>query len=256
MKLYKIYFSPTGGTKKVIDVISKPWNCEKIELDLTNKKTNFANIKLQKEDICMVAVPSFGGRVPEVVISKLKKITGAQARAILITVYGNRAYDDTLLELKNTLQELNFRCTAAIAAIAEHSIMHEFGTGRPDEKDTKELLEYAVKIKESMEKQTSEQIQVEVPGNNTYREYTGVPLKPKANKTCSKCGLCAIECPVDAIPKDTPSLTDKNKCISCMRCMKVCPKHARELNKMMVMVAAKKMKKVCISRKSNELFLQ
>lgn len=255
MKLYKIYFSPTGGTKKVINIISKPWDCEKMEVDLIDKKTNLANIKLQKEDICIVAVPSFGGRVPEVVVSKLKKIAGAEARAILVTAYGNRAYDDTLLELKHTLEELNFKCIAAIAAVAEHSIMHEFGAGRPDETDKKELLEYAVKIKESMERQTTGQVQIEVPGNNTYREYNGVPLKPKADKTCTKCGLCAAECPVNAIPKDMPLLTDKSKCISCMRCIKICPKHARGLNKIMVMAAAKKMKKVCISRKNNELFL-
>ena len=33
MKLNLIYFSPTGGTKKVLDIISEEWNCDKREID-------------------------------------------------------------------------------------------------------------------------------------------------------------------------------------------------------------------------------
>lgn len=38
---------------------------------------------------------------------------GNGVRAVLPAAYGNRAYGDTLLELKNTLTDAGFRCVAA-----------------------------------------------------------------------------------------------------------------------------------------------
>lgn len=96
---------------------------------------------------------------------------------------------------------------------------------------------------------------VQVPGNRPYREYGKIPLIPHATKSCSSCGLCAKECPVNAIPTDNPKVTDNNKCISCMHCVNICPRHARKLNPLLLSVASKKLKKVCFNRKENELFL-
>lgn len=85
---------------------------------------------LGESDLCLIAVPSFGGRVPEIALSRLREIKGNGASAVLIAVYGNRAIDDTLLELKDTLVPLGFCCIAAVSAVAEHSIMRCYGTGR------------------------------------------------------------------------------------------------------------------------------
>ena len=35
MKIYNIYFSPTGGTKKVTDMLGSAWREEKQEIDLS-----------------------------------------------------------------------------------------------------------------------------------------------------------------------------------------------------------------------------
>ena len=96
---------------------------------------------------------------------------------------------------------------------------------------------------------------VQVPGNRPYREYDKIPLIPHATKSCSSCGLCAKECPVNAIPTDNPKVTDKSKCISCMHCVAVCPQKARHCNKVMELIASKKMKKSCSGRKENKLYL-
>ena len=48
---------------------------------------------------------------------------------------------------------------------------------------------------------------------------------------------------------------DTEKCISCMRCVAICPKKARKLNKVLLFAASQKMKKACGGRKKNELFL-
>lgn len=254
MKLYQIFFSPTGGTKKVVDLIGSAWNCEKEEIDLSIAGENYTKYSFQKEDLCIVAVPSFGGRVPAAAISRLAQMKGGGATAVLLCIYGNRAIDDTLLELSDTLKQADFRCMAAVSAVAEHSIMHQFGANRPDEADKKELLEFAAKIKNKAESDKEIPL-VQVPGNVPYREYNGVPFKPHAGKKCNACGLCVKMCPVNAIKADEPASADEATCISCMRCVSICPQGARRLNKVILIAASQKMKSACSGRKNNQLFL-
>lgn len=254
MKIYELVFSPTGGTRSVADAVAAALGSDRTQVDLTNAQTDFGALSFHAEDVCVVAVPSYGGRVPAAAIARLKRLRGGQARAVLIAVYGNRAYEDTLLELKDTLLASGFRCMAAIAAIAEHSIMRQFAAGRPDGNDREELKGFAEKI---LEKLAGGDVagDLAVPGNAPYRQYNGVPMKPAAGKKCIKCGLCAARCPVGAIPAEHPNETDHAQCISCMRCVAICPEKARTVNPLLLAVGSQKMKKACSAYQHNALFL-
>lgn len=251
MKFYNIFFSPTGGTKKVVDIIVKGTEQEVEEVDLIKEPDKLQNIKFKDDDVCLVAVPSYGGRIPSVITEMFQNTKVDGTKAILIVVYGNRAIDDTLVELQDVLEASGFVCIAGMEAVAEHSLMHQFGTGRPDQQDEKELMEFAAKIMQNITKQNTP----EFPGNRPYRAYGGVPLKPVANKKCTACSLCAKECPTGAISLDNPKVTDDNKCISCMHCVSVCPKKARNNSKLLSFIAGLKMKKICSGRKENKLYL-
>lgn len=254
MTCYNITFSPTGGTQKVADSFTKAFCQNSTSIDLTDTNLDFNSFNFEHNDICIISVPSFGGRVPQVAVSRLKEMKAENSKAILICAYGNRAYEDTLLELKSTLESCGFCCIAAIAAVAEHSIMHQFAKGRPNDDDYKELTSFAAKIKSKIEEEENFNSLV-VPGNYPYREYKGVPMKPAVNKSCIKCGLCVTKCPVNAISVDTPSKTDKSECISCMRCVAICPAKARSVSKIMLTIDSEKMKKICSVYHENELFL-
>ena len=146
--LYNIYFSPTGGTKKVADILAGNLGGEVCVVDICR---DIEKMILQAEDVCLVSVPSFAGRVPQIAVERLKKISGNGAKAVLNCVYGNREWDDTLTELQDTLESCGFVCVAAVAAVAEYSIFRQFAAGRPDCDDAKELAEFASKISAKLE---------------------------------------------------------------------------------------------------------
>ena len=158
---------------------------------------------------------------------------------MIVCVYGNRAYEDTLTELEDLAEECGFEVIAAVAAIAEHSIMHQYATGRPDREDEQELKEFAEKIwKKFQEEQSKGQIweqekrkisDFKVPGNRPYKESAPVPMVPKAEDGCNQCGICAKKCPAEAISLNHVQEADEKKCISCMRCVVVCPAGARKI---------------------------
>lgn len=253
MTMYQVIFSPTGGTQKAAELLTAAWS-DVQTVDLTERTKEFGQLTFQEDDVCLVAVPSYGGRVPGTAVERLKQLNGNGARAVLACVYGNRDYEDTLLELEDILSERGFRSVAAVAAVAEHSIMPQFGSGRPDAQDKAELTDFAQRIEACLAEAAADEV-VQVPGSRPYREYGGVPMQPKADKSCTRCGLCAAKCPTGAIDAQNPQETDSHECISCMRCLAICPQKARKLNKVVVSVAAGKMKKACSSRKSNALFV-
>lgn len=253
MKFYEICFSPTGGTKKAADILSNELSSEIHPIDLTDSKQDFSDISLSDDDTAVIAVPSYGGRVPEPAVSRLASINGNGAKAVLVCVYGNRAYEDTLAELQDTAKQTGFRVISAVAAIAEHSIARQFASGRPDSEDETQLKEFAGQIHEKISSGNIDE--PSIPGNRPYKKRGGSGMVPKPSKDCVKCGICAEKCPVQAIDKTDPKKTDSKACISCMRCISVCPHSARKINGVMLAGVNAMLKKVCSERKECELYL-
>lgn len=255
MKVLQIVFSPTGGTQKVTDTITAEFGNNINKIDLTNPQNDYSAFNISQDDIAVIAVPSYGGRVPALAAERLTKMNGNQARCIIVCVYGNRAYEDTLIELNDIAEQSNFKVIAAVSAIAEHSIMRQYATGRPDQRDMEELHNFASKILEKIKAVNDYTSALQIPGKRPYKKAGGAGLVPKANDKCNGCGLCAKKCPAQAISGEDLKITDSKKCISCMRCVSQCPQSARKVNGAMVSVVALAIKKACSERKNNELYI-
>ena len=67
--------------------------------------------------------------------------------------------------------------------------------------------------------------------------------------------LVVISMPVGAIDINAPKKVDADKCISCMKCVTVCPTQARGIGKVKMTIITQMLKKTCATRKPNELFI-
>ena len=216
------HFSPTGGTKKVADAIAVGLNTPVEDLDLTKE---IAVPKLGENDALMAVLPVYAGRVPQISLERLSALKGNGQKAVAVVVYGNREYDDALLETKDALEANGFRVIAAAAFIAEHSIVRSIAAGRPDAGDEALCRQFAADVMAKAD----DAAPVQVPGNTPYKASKPSAFHPAAKENCVKCGACAEQCPVSAIGMDDPSQTNHDLCINCMRCVEACPVSSRAL---------------------------
>ena len=216
------HFSPTGGTRKVADAIAAGFSVPVVEMDLTKSDSS---VTLGEKDALMAVLPVFAGRVPQISLERLSALKGNGQKAVAVVVYGNREYDDALLETKDALETAGFQVIAAAAFIAEHSMYRSIAAGRPDAQDEALCRQFAADVMARAE----DAAPFQVPGNTPYKELKPSAFHPAANESCVKCGDCAEQCPVGAIPLDAPSLTNNDLCINCMRCVQICPVGSRAL---------------------------
>lgn len=249
--VYNIYYSPTGGTKKVADILANAMSDNVQNIDLL-KRNKFGN-SFNKEDICILSVPAFGGRVPVDNIEKVKTFTANGAVAILVSVFGNRAIDDTLIEFYDTAVSVGFKVVACIEAVAEHSLVRKFGSGRPNADDTAELKSFAKIISEKIN--NGDHSVPEIPGNRPYKEFKPSAMSLVVDTTCNNCKKCARECPVGAIPMENVKTVDADKCFSCMHCVRVCLKSARRNSPIVINALEERLRERCTEVKPNKLYI-
>jgi ferredoxin len=257
-----VWFSPTGTTKAIIEAVARgigPGAAESI--DITGPDARKQRLQTSENDLLVVAVPVYMGRVPALINGWLHSIKAHGTPVVCIVAYGNRAYDNALLELKDILVECGCKPIAGAAFIAEHSFStREFpsSVGRPDASDLNQIELFGRKIAEKLESVSSvEQLSdPDIPGSYPYGGVTDLWKVDfiAVGDTCSQCGICAAGCPAGAVDPGNSKLIDINQCTLCCACIKRCPQNAKSI-KPGLMKDAQIRCTMFTERKEPELFL-
>lgn len=258
-----VYFSPTGTTNTVLHSIARGLNhCDQETFDITIPEGRKRNLQASENDLLVVGVPVYMGRVPALITEWLHSIEAKNTPAVLVAVYGNRAYEDALLELSDILVPCGCIPIAGAAFIGEHSFSHnEFPTaeGRPDITDLYQAELFGQKVQEKLNSISSiaNRSAVQMPGLNPYR-WNGKLWDVdfiEVSDSCTQCGICQVGCPTGAIASENSGVIDQVKCITCCACIKNCPQNARTMKAGLVKDAAIRVHNLNKDRKEPELFL-
>jgi ferredoxin len=179
-----------------------------------------------------------------------------------VVVYGNRAFDDALLELSSTLKSRGCVPIAGAAYVGEHSFSSpEVPTaeGRPDATDLRHAEDFGRRVSEKLLSIPSidHAPEPELPGDYPYGGITELWSVDfiEVGDDCTQCGICAEECPVGAIDPGDSRVVDKELCFTCCACIKTCPEGARKMKPGPVMDAAIRLNELYPERKEPEFFL-
>ncbi len=258
-----VYFSPTGTTRSIVHSIANGMKIRNIKLiDISQPEARSQSMNILENELLLFAVPVYMGRTPALLYDFINSIHANNTPAVCVVVYGNRAFDDALLELKDALEVRGCIPFAGAAFIGEHSFSsNELPTahGRPDEKDLKYAEDFGRKIQQKLFSLDSIAYldSITFPGNNPYGGVTKIWDVDfiKVGNECNQCGICADMCPVGAIDLEKSDSIDIIKCISCCACIKYCPQKARSIKASLVNDAALRLHTLYSERKEPEFFI-
>ena len=243
-KVWAVYFSATDTTKKTVltiaDEAARLLGAEREDYAFTLPGMRENGFAAGKDDLVIFGTPVYAGRVPNVLLKYLATIQGNGALAVPVVLFGNRNFDDGLIELRDILENTGFYTVAAAAFVGEHSFSKALAAGRPDADDMKEALAFAGKVAEKVKGLPEGEVPapVEVEGvPHPYRGYyqprdrKGVSIdirkvKSLVSDACDDCKICADVCPMGSISHENVR-EYTGICIKCGACIKKCPKQAR-----------------------------
>ena len=245
-KVWAVYFSPTGNAKKVVTTMAKrAAECLGVPMGTVNftlPENREGVVSFDKEDLAFFSTPVYAGRIPNKMLPYVQTaFEGNGALAVAVSVFGNRNFDNGLIELRNELEAHGFHTVAGAGIPTEHVFSSKLATGRPDADDLVKIAEFGEKVAEKVSGLTEIPEKIAVRGDDPVGAYytplgtDGKPAvflkaKPKTDpEKCTKCGICATVCPMGSIPKDAPD-TCTGICIKCQACIKACPTGAKSFD--------------------------
>lgn len=235
------FFSPTGTTRAVVRAIVagivEDSGAETSEfLDATLPDARKKPLAMAEDDLLVIGVPVYMGRVPALLGDWLNSIRLRATPTVCVVVYGNRAYEDALLELKNMVEQCGGVPVACAAYVGEHSFStpeRPTAQGRPDKDDLAHAQEFGRKVRAKVQSLSAaaDVPELVVPGVLPYRKDSKLWDVDfiAVSEECTQCGACAEACPTEAIDPQDAARIDPVKCITCCACIKLCPQGARSM---------------------------
>lgn len=254
-----IFFSPTGTSKKIVQAIAEgARRSQAVEpIDLTFPE-HPCQISIANNELAILAVPVYAGRVAALAKRRLSEISGNNSPAIIVVLYGNREFDDALIELKDIAAQQSLNVIAAGAFVGEHSFSSDStptAHGRPDANDLKIAKEFGEKA--MLHFTTGELPEtVDVPGDTPYKEgMKNLPFTPVIDyEKCTQCETCITACPAGAISLNGKIQINADSCTFCCACIKICPEECISLASTPMGEKAISLSENCKTRKEPQLF--
>lgn len=227
-KVSLVYFSTTNVTKKYVEAMGRAAGkpTKTYDFTLPAKRIPEKAPSFTSEDLVIIGIPVYGGRVPTICLEYLEALKGENTPVVLVATYGNRAYEDALVELEDLMTDRGFVVVGGAAVVGRHSFSDEIAGNRPDENDLEGAKEF---IKLVIDKDGLPMPKGVIPGNRPYKEKGGAnTLMPVTSDACINCKACAMRCPNGVISMENPKerVKDASACLRCHRCVVFCPKHA------------------------------
>ena len=249
-----VCFSPTHGTRAYGRAVARRLSADFEEIDLTDPEVRAREHVFGPGELVVFGAPVYYGRLPQLDGGLFDRVRGADTPAVFLVSYGNRDYDDALLEEKEICGKNGFRGIAAAAFIAPHTFCPAVGAGRPEADDLAVVDRFAAAVRAAWEQ--GERADLNVPGNVPYKEYKGMPFVPAADETCNACGVCVRLCPTRSIRPDKPRETEPSTCIGCFACVKNCPRGSRAIREQPFRdLIAGLEKRISVTRKEPQCFV-
>lgn len=269
-RVWAVYWSATGNTKKVAEAIAaalaENLNCPRDTVDFTLPAAREKEYSFTKSDLVVLATPTYAGRVPNKLSPYLAAgLHGGDALAVCAVTFGNRSYDNALAELCALAEGDGFHTVAAAAFACRHAFTDALAFGRPQRDDLQAAVEFSAKTAEKVKYLTAIPTPMTVPGAADAPYYVpkgidGQPAKFLKAKPltdlgkCNNCGVCARVCPMGAIdPADISSVP--GICIKCQACVRRCTKHAKYFDDPAFLSHVAMLEQNFAEAKENEFFI-
>ena len=233
------FYSATGNTKLVVETIGRaaagklgvPFET----FDFTLPAARGGVTAYAPTDLVLVATPVYAGRVPNKMLPFVQTgFEGNGALAVPVVTFGNRNFDNGLIELRNELEAHGFHTVAGAGVVCEHVFSSKLATARPDAADLEALAAFGAAVAEKAAALAQlPAAPIAVRGDDPVGPYytplgtDGKPAvflkaKPLTDPAkCDSCGVCAQVCPVGSIPADDFTAVT-GICIKCQACIKKC----------------------------------